>query len=144
MAPLRSSPLQWLCSLLLLASAASALKFELPSHGGAENHKKERCIRNFVGQETLVVVTATVDGYKGDGMTVNIHVREPPFSRRHRHARRDGCAQWLDRETHRDTERLTTGRWTTDSRRAGQRLRQGQGRRRRVEICLHVPRGRGV
>ncbi|GJN70890.1 emp24/gp25L/p24 family protein [Purpureocillium lilacinum] len=76
MAPLRSSPLQWLCSLLLLASAASALKFELPSHGGAENHKKERCIRNFVGQETLVVVTATVDGYKGDGMTVNIHIRD--------------------------------------------------------------------
>ncbi|PHH81789.1 hypothetical protein CDD83_3480 [Cordyceps sp. RAO-2017] len=75
MGPPRSS-LQWLCGLLLLACAASALKFELPSHSGSENVKKEKCIRNFVGQETLVVVTATLDGYKGDGMMVNIHIRD--------------------------------------------------------------------
>lgn len=74
MAPQRS-PLQWLCGLLLLACAADALKFELAAHAGSENHNKERCIRNFVGQETLVVVTATVDGFKGDGMMVNIYVR---------------------------------------------------------------------
>ncbi|KAL6889544.1 emp24/gp25L/p24 family/GOLD domain-containing protein [Trichoderma longibrachiatum] len=70
------SPMQWLCSLLLLASAASALKFDLVAHTGGESLKKERCIRNFVGSDTLVVVTSTVDGYKGDGMVVNIHVRD--------------------------------------------------------------------
>ncbi|KJZ73908.1 Endoplasmic reticulum vesicle protein 25 [Hirsutella minnesotensis 3608] len=72
----QQSLLQWLCSLLLLACAADALKFELPSHTGAENQKKERCIRNFVSKETLVVVTAKVDGFKGDGMMVNIHIRD--------------------------------------------------------------------
>ena len=69
-----TQPLQWLCGLLVLATAVSALKFELMAHTGGESTKKERCIRNFVGQETLVVVTATVDGYKGDGMSVNMHV----------------------------------------------------------------------
>lgn len=68
------SPMRWLCGLLLLVSAANALKFDLLAHPGGENTKKERCIRNFVGSDTLVVVTSTVDGYKGDGMLVNIHV----------------------------------------------------------------------
>ncbi|KAM0450116.1 hypothetical protein ACHAPV_004405 [Trichoderma viride] len=70
------SPMRWLCGLLLLVSAANALKFDLLAHPGGENTKKERCIRNFVGSDTLVVVTSTVDGYKGDGMLVNIHVRD--------------------------------------------------------------------
>ncbi|QPH04329.1 vesicle coat component [Epichloe festucae Fl1] len=70
------STLQWLGSLLLLIGVANALKFDLVAHSGGESHKKERCIRNFVGQETLVVVTATVDGFKGDGMVVNMHVRD--------------------------------------------------------------------
>lgn len=69
-----SSTLQWLCSLLLLVGVANALKFDLVAHSGAESHKKERCIRNFVGQDTLVVVKATVDGTKGDGMVVNMAV----------------------------------------------------------------------
>jgi hypothetical protein len=68
------SPMRWLCGLLLLVSAANALKFDLIAHSGGENLKKERCVRNFVGSDTLVVVTSTVDGYKGDGMLVNIHV----------------------------------------------------------------------
>lgn len=68
------SPMRWLCGLLLLVSAAHALKFDLLAHPGGESLKKERCIRNFVGSDTLVVVTSTVDGYKGDGMLVNIHV----------------------------------------------------------------------
>ncbi|KAH6609719.1 endoplasmic reticulum vesicle 25 [Trichoderma cornu-damae] len=70
------SPMRWLCGLLLLVSAANALKFDLIAHSGGESAKKERCIRNFVGSDTLVVVTSTVDGYKGDGMVVNIHVRD--------------------------------------------------------------------
>jgi hypothetical protein len=73
MAGQRSS-LQWLCSLLVLVGVANALKFDLLAHGGSENARKERCIRNFVGQETLVVVTAKVGGSKGDGMVVNMHV----------------------------------------------------------------------
>jgi hypothetical protein len=68
------SPMRWLCGLLLLVSAANALKFDLVAHTGGESLKKERCIRNFVGSDTLVVVTSTVDGYRGDGMLVNIHV----------------------------------------------------------------------
>jgi hypothetical protein len=68
--------LQWLCSLLLLVGAANALKFDLLAHPGHESQKKERCVRNFVGKDTLVVVTATVGGTKGDGMMVNIHVRD--------------------------------------------------------------------
>jgi hypothetical protein len=51
-----------------------ALKFDLDAyHPGSA--KAVRCIRNFVAKETLVVVTATVDGHKGDGMVVNMHVR---------------------------------------------------------------------
>ncbi|KHN96993.1 ERV25 protein [Metarhizium album ARSEF 1941] len=70
------STLQWLCSLLVLVGVANALKFDLMAHPGGENTKKERCIRNFVGRQTLVVVTAKVDGFKGDGMVVNMHVRD--------------------------------------------------------------------
>jgi hypothetical protein len=77
MAPPRSL-LQCLCSLLLFLGVASALKFELAAHTGRESQKKERCIRNPVGRDTLVVVTATVGGARGDGMTVNIHVSGLP------------------------------------------------------------------
>lgn len=67
MAP-QKSLLQYICSFLLLVSSVSALKFDLIAGS------KERCVRNFVGKDTLVVVTATVDGYKGDGMVVNLYV----------------------------------------------------------------------
>ena len=46
-----------------------ALKFDLAAHTG-----RERCIRNFVARDTLVLVTAIVDGQKGDGQQVNMHV----------------------------------------------------------------------
>lgn len=72
---MHQSIVQWVCSLLLLVGVANALKFELHAHSGGENHNKERCIRNFVQKDTLVAVKATVDGYKGDGMVVNIFVR---------------------------------------------------------------------
>lgn len=71
----QSSLLQRFCALLLLfTTAATALKFDLAAHSGGESAKKERCIRNFVARDTLVVVTAVVGGYKGDGMVVNVHV----------------------------------------------------------------------
>jgi hypothetical protein len=71
------SLLQRFCAMLLLFStAAQALKFDLAAHSGGESAKKERCIRNFVAKDTLVVVTAVVGGYKGDGMTVNVHIRD--------------------------------------------------------------------
>ena len=38
------------------------------------DYKYERCIRNFVAKDTLVLVTAIVDGFKGDGQVVNMHV----------------------------------------------------------------------
>ena len=58
---------------LVFAPFSLALKFDLAAHTG-HNSKYERCIRNFVGKDTLVLVTAIVDGQKGDGQMVNMHV----------------------------------------------------------------------
>lgn len=67
------TPKMWLSSVLLSCLAvASALKFDLPAQ--QKKHLKPRCIRNYVGKDTLVVVTATLSGTKGDGQTVNIYV----------------------------------------------------------------------
>ena len=68
-----------LLSLLLLPFSL-ALKFDLAAHTG-HNSKYERCIRNFVGKDTLVLVTAIVDGQKGDGQMVNMHVSLPKATR---------------------------------------------------------------
>lgn len=64
-----------LLALTLLASLTSALKFDLQAfpRGGSRG---PRCIRNFVSKDTLVVVTATVSGTKGDGQKVDIHIRD--------------------------------------------------------------------
>lgn len=59
--------------LLLLLPFSTALKFDLSAHTG-HNNKYERCIRNFVAKDTLVLVTAIVGGSKGDGQQVNMHV----------------------------------------------------------------------
>jgi hypothetical protein len=53
----------------------SALKFDVAAHHGHESAKHERCIRNFVAKDQLVVVTVIVDGSRGDGQQLNIHVR---------------------------------------------------------------------
>lgn len=58
---------------LAILPFSSALKFDLQAHTG-HSSKYERCIRNFVAKDTLVVVTATVSGQKGDGQMVNMHV----------------------------------------------------------------------
>jgi len=65
--------LRTLCSLLLFLACGEALKFDIEAASRGDP-KGTRCIRNFVAKDTLVVVTATVDGYKGDGMVVNMHV----------------------------------------------------------------------
>ncbi len=57
---------------LAFFSLSWALKFDLAAHTG-----RERCIRNFVAKDTLVLVTAIVDGQKGDGQQVNMHVSLP-------------------------------------------------------------------
>jgi hypothetical protein len=54
---------------LLFAQISSALKFDIVAGKG------ERCIRNFVLKDQLVVVTAIVSGDRGDGQMVNMHVR---------------------------------------------------------------------
>lgn len=59
--------------LFVFVQLATALKFDLTATSGGG--KNERCIRNFVSKDQLVVVTATVGGTKGDGQKVNIHVR---------------------------------------------------------------------
>lgn len=67
------SILYTLCSLLFLLATVEALKFDVEAYSRGDK-KGERCIRNFVARDTLVVVTATVDGERGDGMVVNMHV----------------------------------------------------------------------
>lgn len=68
---------QYFSFLLVLLNLhfASALKFNIRAHPGHESTKHERCIRNFVARDQLVVVTAIVDGTQGDGQTLNMHVR---------------------------------------------------------------------
>ena len=75
------APLYQYLLLLLSISAylSAALKFEIQAQPSGV---RPRCIRNFVSKDTLVVVTATVSGTKGDGQKVNIHVRyshDPQF-----------------------------------------------------------------
>ncbi|RDW82133.1 hypothetical protein BP6252_03245 [Coleophoma cylindrospora] len=67
--------LQLLCSLLVFLACAEALKFDIQAYSKGDK-KGERCIRNFVGKDTLVVVTATVGGHKGDGMKVDMHIKD--------------------------------------------------------------------
>lgn len=71
----RLNPSRVLLLLTTLLPITLALKFDLAAHPGQSSSKHERCIRNFVGKDTLVLVTAIVDGQKGDGQIVNMHVR---------------------------------------------------------------------
>ncbi|QDS67821.1 vesicle coat component [Venturia effusa] len=61
---------------IVLLPFASALKFDMPAHHGHETASKERCIRNFVAKDQLVVVMANVDGSRGDGQQLNIHIKD--------------------------------------------------------------------
>jgi p24 family protein delta-1 len=63
------------CLLLAILPLAAALKFDLHPVQEYDAAKYERCVRNFVAKDQLVVVTATLDGYRGDGQRVNMHVR---------------------------------------------------------------------
>jgi hypothetical protein len=71
MGPLSSNPktILGLLYLVFFVGLSSALKFELPTQNG-----QERCIRNFVSNGQLVVVTAIVSGSKGDGQVIDMHV----------------------------------------------------------------------
>ncbi|KAL9582490.1 MAG: hypothetical protein Q9212_003262 [Teloschistes hypoglaucus] len=64
----------FLLSLAVLPFS-SALKFDIQAHTGHGN-KYERCIRNFVAKDTLVLVTAIVSGQKGDGQMVSMHIKD--------------------------------------------------------------------
>lgn len=59
---------------LLFTHLVVALKFDLVAQ--PPQTKNERCIRNFVNRDTLVVVTAILDGSKGDGQIVNMHIKD--------------------------------------------------------------------
>ncbi|KAI1085242.1 emp24/gp25L/p24 family/GOLD-domain-containing protein [Whalleya microplaca] len=63
---------QYICSIVLLIASANALKFDLQAQ--PQNQVQQRCIRNFAAKDTLVVVTATVGGSKGDGQQVNLNI----------------------------------------------------------------------
>lgn len=63
-------------SLLFLTvlPIANALKLDVVAHPGHESKARERCVRNFVAKDQLVVVTAIVDGQRHDGQMLNMHV----------------------------------------------------------------------
>ncbi|KAI9055820.1 hypothetical protein LZ554_000760 [Drepanopeziza brunnea f. sp. 'monogermtubi'] len=67
--------LRSLCSVLFLIACVQALKFDIEAFSQGDT-RATRCIRNFVAKDTLVVVTATVDGTKGDGMVLNMHIKD--------------------------------------------------------------------
>lgn len=58
----------------IIAPLTTALKFDLHPVSAHDAAKYERCIRNFVAKDQLVVVTAILDGYRGDGQKVDMHV----------------------------------------------------------------------
>jgi hypothetical protein len=63
--------------ILIFIPLSSALKLDILAHPGHEAKSKERCIRNFVAKDQLVLVTAIIDGHQGDGQQLNMHVRIP-------------------------------------------------------------------
>ncbi|PSN73404.1 endoplasmic reticulum vesicle protein 25 precursor [Corynespora cassiicola Philippines] len=76
--------LRLLQCLLLALPLAAALKFDLHAVQQHDAAKYERCVRNFVAKEQLVVVTAILDGFRGDGQTVNMHIRDAMGNDYHR------------------------------------------------------------
>lgn len=68
-----SAALLLLLCLLQVVQLSTALKFDLPAVSQPGKH--ERCIRNFVSKDQLVVVTAIVDEKGDDSQVVNMHVR---------------------------------------------------------------------
>ncbi|KAK8219010.1 endoplasmic reticulum vesicle protein 25 precursor [Phyllosticta capitalensis] len=70
--------LRALSYLLLLASVplVSALKFEVHAFPEHISASKERCVRNFVMRDQLVVVTTISDGSRGDGQMLNMHIKD--------------------------------------------------------------------
>lgn len=72
---IRSQSLLALAFLVLavLTPLVSSLKFDVrPQPKSAKAN--QRCIRNFVSRDQLVVVTAIVSGSRGDGQMLNMHV----------------------------------------------------------------------
>lgn len=72
------------CLLLAILPLVAALKFDLHAVQPHDAAKYERCIRNFVANEQLVVVTANLDGYRGDGQRVDMHIRDAMGNDYHR------------------------------------------------------------
>ncbi|KAF1833688.1 hypothetical protein BDW02DRAFT_371948 [Decorospora gaudefroyi] len=72
------------CVLLTILPLAAALKFDLQPHFPQESAKYERCVRNFVAKDQLVVVTAILSGYRGDGQRVDMHIRDAMGNDYHR------------------------------------------------------------
>ena len=103
--------------LIALLPLSLALKFDIQAHPGSESASKERCVRNFVAKDQLVVVTATVSGSRGDGQMLNMHVRIAPLYALL-------CfASLLSLSSAPREAKLTSDSCHTDQRRRGQRLR---------------------
>jgi hypothetical protein len=113
------------CVLLAILPLAAALKFDLHPVAAHDSARYERCIRNFVAREQLVVVTAILDGYRGDGQRVDMHVRcKHPIQ--HRHITR--------------IRRCPTDMSGIDPRCNGQRLPPSQRCSRREPLRFHLAR----
>ena len=60
--------------LFQIGQVVECLKFDIQAHPGQESSKHERCIRNFVSKDQLVMVIVNVSGQRGDGQVLNMHV----------------------------------------------------------------------
>lgn len=117
---------------LLLAFALpliSALKFDIQAHPGHESAKQERCIRNFVAKDQLVVVTATISGSRGDGQTLNMHVSGDVT-----------CRATRARQMEKTMSKVILTSTGPDQRRSRQRLPPPPRHRRRSPLRLHFAR----
>ncbi|KAF2726293.1 hypothetical protein K431DRAFT_335703 [Polychaeton citri CBS 116435] len=57
-----------------LLPLVASLKFDIEAHPPGSN--RERCIRNFVSKNQLVLVAVDVSGSRGDGQVLNMHIKD--------------------------------------------------------------------
>ena len=62
--------------LIVFLKYISAIKFNLPAQ--PSEYVNQLCLRYFVEPNELIIVTASVNGHKGDGQRVNMEVFDLP------------------------------------------------------------------
>lgn len=63
-----------LVATLFFTAHSNALKFAVPARPAGSGQAFERCIRNFVHKDAMVVVNVKTNGQRGDGQVLNLRV----------------------------------------------------------------------